>query len=111
MKKFLELLDGFYKETIKGGEKGEGHGKKPSDFNSKDLLKGMVVELEHSDDELVAMELVIDHLAEDEKYYDKLEKIEAPEAETAPEAAPEVEMPMDAQMGESVDSFGLPLNG
>ena len=40
------------------------------------LKKGIKVEMEHTDDELVAMEIAKDHLAEDPVYYDKLETIE-----------------------------------
>lgn len=51
--------------------------KKPSDFDSKQLQKGIEVEREHVDgDTAKAREIAMDHLVEDPKYYDKLEKIE-----------------------------------
>jgi hypothetical protein len=40
------------------------------------LEKGMKIESEHTSDSAIAREIAIDHLWEDPKYYDKLEKIE-----------------------------------
>lgn len=61
-------------EKIPGGL---AKGKKPSDFDKEQLEKGIKVELEHSDDDRdLAREIAMDHLVEDPKYYDKLEKIE-----------------------------------
>jgi len=42
----------------------------------KQLEKGIKVELEHTDNKSQAMEIAMDHLWEDPKYYDKLEKVE-----------------------------------
>jgi hypothetical protein len=58
---------------------GKGRNKKPSDFDAKEIRIGLKVEQEHfvgggmSDQELHdhAMEIVLDHLAEDEHYYTK----------------------------------------
>jgi hypothetical protein len=47
-----------------------------SAFDSSALAKGISVEKEHTNDEQVAAEIAMDHLAEDPKYYDKLEKME-----------------------------------
>lgn len=44
----------------------------PSDFDQRDLMKGIHVELEHTGDILTAMEIAMDHLVEDPAYYDKL---------------------------------------
>lgn len=46
----------------------------------KQLNKGIKVEMEHTDDRGKAKEIAMDHLFEDPKYYDKLQKIEAKEA-------------------------------
>lgn len=46
--------------------------KNPGDFNKKMLKLGMMIELEHTDDEHMALEIVMDHLIEDPKYYIKL---------------------------------------
>ena len=50
--------------------------KKPSDFDPKQLAKGIKVEMEHTDDPGMAREIAMDHLAEDDSYYDKLEVME-----------------------------------
>lgn len=55
---------------------GLGDKKKPSDFDQKQLAKGMKVEMEHTDDEDLAREIAMDHLTEDPHYYTKLETIE-----------------------------------
>jgi len=46
------------------------------------LNKGMKVEMEHTKDKQRAKEIAMDHLFEDPKYYDKLEKIEGKKTET-----------------------------
>jgi len=46
-------------------------------FDPEQLTKGIKVELEHTNEEDLAKEIAMDHLAEDPYYYDKLEKIEA----------------------------------
>jgi hypothetical protein len=50
--------------------------KQPSDFDKKALKKGINVEFEHTNDIMLAAEIAMDHLSEDESYYDKLEKVE-----------------------------------
>lgn len=55
---------------------GRADGRRPRDFDFKALLKGTLHELEHTSDMAVAMEIAMDHLAEDRRYYDKLDKIE-----------------------------------
>ena len=41
----------------------------PADFPREDLIKGMVVEMEHTSDPSIACEIAMDHLMEDEHYY------------------------------------------
>lgn len=62
-----------WKDKLKGGKADK---KKPSDFDKKALAQGMKVELEHTKDKKVAMEIAMDHLTEDPKYYDKLKQVE-----------------------------------
>lgn len=50
--------------------------KKMYDHLSKQVLKGIQVEKEHTKDSDMAREIVMDHLAEDPNYYIKLRKIE-----------------------------------
>lgn len=38
-------------------------------FSADQIRKGLKVEMEHTDDPIVAMDIVIDHLTEDENYY------------------------------------------
>jgi hypothetical protein len=71
----LTALDAVYKDTMKGGE---GDKAKPSDFDEKQILKGIVHELEHSEDSMKALEISMDHLTENPAYYDDLEQMEAP---------------------------------
>jgi hypothetical protein len=53
-------------EMIPGGN---GEGKSPSEFSPDQILMGMKVEMEHSDDPMYALEITMDHLAEDPEYY------------------------------------------
>ncbi len=46
----------------------------------KQLNKGIKVEMEHTKDKEMAKEIAMDHLFEDPKYYDKLEKVESKES-------------------------------
>jgi len=45
-----------------------------------ELVKGVKVEMEHTDDKEVAKKIAMDHLYEDLEYYEKLKKIESKEA-------------------------------
>jgi hypothetical protein len=64
-------------ERIPGGL---AKGKRPEDFDPKQLSKGIKVEMEHTSDKEVAREIAMDHLTEFEDYYDRLEKIEGHKA-------------------------------
>lgn len=48
----------------------------PPGVDPKQVAKGIKVEMEHTNDPAIAREISYDHLREDPKYYDKLEKIE-----------------------------------
>jgi hypothetical protein len=50
--------------------------KGPKDFAPESLIRGLIVELEHTDDPLLAMEIAMDHFTEDINYYEKLATIE-----------------------------------
>lgn len=62
-----------WKDKLKGGLADR---KKPSQFNQKELRKGIKVEREHTSDPHIAAEVAMDHLTEDSKYYRKLAKME-----------------------------------
>ena len=68
----LKELDKWNTEILKGGE---GEGKKASDFNKTQVDMGIMVELEHTNDPEIALEIAIDHLTEDPEYYTKLATI------------------------------------
>lgn len=65
--------------------------KSPDDFDPEAVLKGMKVELEHTGDRKIAVEIALDHLTEDPEYYDKLEQIE-PEHGEADVVVPDVKL-------------------
>ena len=62
------------KDSVKGGLADDMD---PGSFNQKALMKGIHVELEHTDDILTAMEIAMDHLSEDPDYYKKISAIES----------------------------------
>jgi len=64
----------FKNEDIVSG--GLADKKKASDFDPKALKKGTKVETEHTTSKALAKEIASDHLSEDSKYYDKLQKME-----------------------------------
>lgn len=63
----------FGPEAIPGGL---AKGKADSDFDPAQIEKGIKVELEHTGDKDKAKEIAKDHLMENPKYYDYLEKME-----------------------------------
>lgn len=72
-----------WKDNIPGGLADKN---KPSDFDSKQLQKGIKVELEHTDNKQTAKEIAMDHLKEDSKYYDKLQEMESKDKKQTKEA-------------------------
>lgn len=62
-----------WKDKMPGGL---GDKKNPSDFDPEALAQGLVVEMEHTTDPLLAQEIAMDHLTEDPCYYEKLEQME-----------------------------------
>ena len=66
----------------KHDKKGYYHPKNVLETLKKQLNKGIKVEMEHTNDKTKAREIAMDHLYEDLKYYDKLEKIEGKKTET-----------------------------
>ena len=62
-----------WEDKIQGGLAKD---KEPKDFDTKALNKGIKIEMEHTAATEIATEIAMDHLVEDKKYYDKLEKIE-----------------------------------
>lgn len=65
----------FYKgkDKIPGGIADK---KSPKDFDKDSLKEGVKVEMEHTSDPKIALEIAMDHLTEDKEYYKKLKTIE-----------------------------------
>lgn len=62
-----------YEDNLPGGY---ADNKKPSDFDRSQLFKGIEVELEHTDNPMLALEIAMDHLTEIPDYYTHLEEME-----------------------------------
>ena len=73
MDSIIDQMGEFQGEELEGGL---GDGKEDEEFDEEQLEKGKEVEKEHTDDEDIIEEITKDHLSEDGKYYDKLEKVE-----------------------------------
>jgi len=56
---------------------GKGDGKSPLEFKPDQILLGLKVEKEHTDDPMTAIEIVLDHLSEDPEYYTRKDDPEA----------------------------------
>ncbi len=78
-------------EMIQGGK---GEGKSPLEFDPEQILMGMRVEMEHTEDPMIALEITIDHLTEDPEYYTSKED---------PEASAQFGASKDANNGEGND--------
>lgn len=63
-------------EFVEHLEGGLAAGKKPSQFDHKNLMAGRRVEMEHTRSPEIATEIAMDHLTEDPGYYQKLRKME-----------------------------------
>lgn len=55
---------------------GLGDDKSPKEFDTQQIVMGVQVELEHTNDPMIAMEIAIDHLTEIPDYYTRLKKME-----------------------------------
>jgi hypothetical protein len=78
-------------EVIPGGK---GEGKTAIDFDPEQILMGMRVEMEHTDDPMYALEITIDHLTEDPEYYT---------TQDTPEDSAQANASADANSGEGDD--------
>ena len=55
---------------------GKADGKSPEKFDQEQIKMGLKVEMEHTDDPMVAIEITMDHLTEFPDYYTRLDKME-----------------------------------
>jgi hypothetical protein len=69
----MRTLKSLFEDKIPGGKADDMC---PSKFDQKELMKGIHVEFEHTNDIMIAMEIAMDHLLEDEEYYQKLSLID-----------------------------------
>lgn len=58
---------------------GKGAGRRPSDFDPRQLKVGTAIEMEHTNDRRVAREIAMDHLTENPRYYTMLCRFEPEE--------------------------------
>lgn len=56
---------------LKGGK---AEGMRPSDFDPKELRRGIKHEMEHTGNRCVAMRIAMDHLVENPRYYQILDR-------------------------------------
>lgn len=68
-----EVMLTDYEDTLEGGLADDSQ---PEDFDEEELKMGIDVEMEHTDDPLVAREIAMDHLKEIPDYYTRLAKME-----------------------------------
>jgi len=62
-----------FKDRLKGGR---ADGKPITNYNLKELLEGIRFEREHTDDNLLALEMAMDHLETIPDYYFRLHRME-----------------------------------
>lgn len=73
-KKHFDIQLDEHEDKIPGGLADDAD---PEDFEQDQLVKGLLIEKEHTDDEDVALEISMDHLDEIDNYYNELEELEA----------------------------------
>lgn len=66
---FTDFGNRKWKDHLKGGN---ADNKTPDNFNPDDIVIGTKVEREHTNNPDIATEIAMDHLAQDDSYYDKL---------------------------------------
>lgn len=102
-------IDQAIDEPDAGEEELEGglaDGEEPTKYEPQQILRGMEVEMEHTDDPKVALEIAMDHLEEIPDYYDHLDKMEK-EATMGDEASSEdaIDAMGDGQEGEASEEI------
>jgi hypothetical protein len=76
--KLLRKEGSFRADCVKGlGEMipgGRASGRRPSEFDPRQVRAGVKIEMEHTSDPRIAREIAMDHLTEDPRYYVKLQR-------------------------------------
>lgn len=88
-------------DSIKGGRADKAN---PSDFDKKELKIGIEVEMEHTDSKEKALEIAMDHLAEDPHYYSKLVKADLVDEPKALKLAKEGSWDKGVRLGDAIDT-------
>lgn len=96
--KYSELIKN-YVDKISGGK---GDKKKPEDFDKREIIVGLYVEREHTDNLRTALEISIDHLSENPKYYTDLVNSGIVDEKKAIEAAKRFGMIKDESIKEMI---------
>ena len=73
MKLDKDTVETLFVDRLPGGL---ADGKTPSDYDFDQIQKGIDIELEHTDDPMLALEIALDHLEENPEYYDYLIEME-----------------------------------
>ncbi|KKN61327.1 hypothetical protein LCGC14_0523180 [marine sediment metagenome] len=73
--KLFKLAEEFAKKLADRIPGGLADGMSPADFDQLALQEGFTVEMEHTSDKSIAIEIAMDHLMEDPEYYKKLKLI------------------------------------
>ena len=60
-------------DKIKGGKADDNS---PQEFDKEQIKMGLKIEMEHTDDPMIAIEIAMDHLSEFPDYYTRLDKME-----------------------------------
>lgn len=68
-----KAIDNYTGKRLKGGLSDKD---KIKDYPKQSLKEGVDVEIEHTNDINLALEIAMDHLSEDKSYYKKLKEIE-----------------------------------
>jgi hypothetical protein len=71
MKKYIKFFE--QQNQLVGGL---GDKANKENFDKDQIEKGLAVEMEHTNNKEIALEIVLDHLTEHPKYYDYLEDME-----------------------------------
>jgi hypothetical protein len=72
----IDNLIRTFDRTIDRVPGGAGDHFAPTEFEPEQVERGVLVEMEHTNDPEIAMEIGLDHLVEDRDYYTKLETID-----------------------------------
>lgn len=68
----MSKIADHFEDRLHGGD---ADGKKPRDFDPRQMAMGMKEEREHTRDPHLRKEITMDHLAQNRKYYSDMERV------------------------------------